>query len=166
MCVLPGQPTAGRWKRTFGPRTAYIPVREQLLVLQARQLRLARRWFLGLGVSWGAGIAVALIAQVAPASSQAGPIAGALFFAGLGCTSASIVLLLQRVSTIPIRSRGFIGDDRVAYLRIFDAHPAFVAALDHGPAPDALGIALPQHRSPSGPPSRGRPRGASIAACD
>jgi hypothetical protein len=151
MCVLPGQPTAGRWKRTFGPRTAYIPVREQLLVLQARQLRLARRWFLGLGVSWGAGIAVALIAQVAPASSQA---------------SASIVLLLQRVSTIPIRSRGFIGDDRVAYLRIFDAHPAFVAALDHGPAPDALGIALPQHRSPSGPPSRGRPRGASIAACD
>jgi hypothetical protein len=83
-----------------------------------------------------------LIAQAA-ASSPAGPIAAGLFVVGLGCVFASIALLLGAVSTIPIRWRVYVGDDRVLYLRIFGAHPGFVAALDNDPAPTACDPALP-----------------------
>ncbi len=148
VCVLTGEPTAGRWARKFARRTAFIPVREQLIALQARRLRLAWWLLLGLGATWGGAIAMAVIAQAVPAGSPVGPIAGVLFIAGLGCVFASIVLLLRGISTIPIRWRGFIGDDRVAYLRILDAHPAFVAALSHSAASAAFAPALPAPDDP------------------
>ena len=148
VCVLTGEPTAGRWTRKFARSTAYIPVREQLVALQGRRLRLAWWLLLGLGASWGCAIVMALIGEAVPASSPVGPIAAVLFLAGLGCVFSSIVLLLRGVSTIPIRWRGFVGDDRAAYLRILDAHPAFVAALNCNPAPAAL---VPAQSAPNDP---------------
>jgi hypothetical protein len=52
VCVLTGEPTAGRWTRKFARRTAFIPVREQLIALQARRFRLAWWLLLGLAASW------------------------------------------------------------------------------------------------------------------